>query len=347
MIQSSRFLHTTVAAVVLLTVAVSARADEPPFDPTSPEDVAERASEGKDSELDLGGPDVEVESGQRGSRLPGAPGSMEPEADRMRQGGVVGILSAHCESCHGSRQQKGGLQILPLNQLFAGSDEYWVVRRGDPEASELYRRITLASDHEDIMPPKGDPMTSAEIAVVEDWIRSGASTEVRQNGRTRLRPRAWLQLYMDLELDRQQRESATGLVDAFRASSRSFEREHGRRIKQLNELIGAASSGMTAPEDLDRAKAELSEIKSGRPKMGPLQKELWELLRVDQQKALRESIAAKESADVPGSNAGRRSKPDADSGASGTLTEQERRALRDLMRRSSGDQGADSDSGSD
>lgn len=345
MIQSSGFLHCTIAVVVLLAGVFTARADEPPFDPTSPEHVAERASEGKDSELDLGGPDVEAEPGQRGGRLPGAPGSMEPDADRMRQGGVVGILSTHCESCHGSRQQKGGLQILPLNQLFAGSEEYWVVRRGDPESSELYRRITLASDHEDIMPPKGAPMTTAEIAVVEDWIRSGASTQVQQQRRTRLRPRAWLQLYMELELDPSQRESATGTVEAFRASSRSYDREHGRRIEQLNELIGAASSGMTAQEDLDRAKAELAEIKSGRPKMATVQKELWELLRVDQQQALRESIAARESNDAPGSDADGRRKPDA--GASGTLTARERRALRHLMRGSPGDQGADSDAGSD
>jgi hypothetical protein len=45
---------------------------------------------------------------------------------------------------------------------------------GKPDASELVFRIALPADDDDIMPPKGDPLTKEQIALVKQWIAEGA-----------------------------------------------------------------------------------------------------------------------------------------------------------------------------
>ena len=106
--------------VVVLVMGTGVLADDPPFDPTSPEDVAERNQEEEDSgETDLSGPEVEVEPNRPGPGLRGAPGAPDAAPDMRRRGNdVMGVLSTHCERCHGALKQKGGLQIIPLDQLF-------------------------------------------------------------------------------------------------------------------------------------------------------------------------------------------------------------------------------------
>ena len=37
----------------------------------------------------------------------------------------------------------------------------------------FYTRTILPADHDDIMPPKGDPLTASEKAALKEWIDSG------------------------------------------------------------------------------------------------------------------------------------------------------------------------------
>ena len=67
-------LHALV--VVLLAMGPSVLADDPPFDPTSPEDVAERNEEKGSGEPDLSGPEVDVEPNRPGPGLRGAGASV-------------------------------------------------------------------------------------------------------------------------------------------------------------------------------------------------------------------------------------------------------------------------------
>jgi len=342
--------------VVALVMGSGVLGDDPPFDPTSPEDVAERNQEEESGDPDLSGPEVDVEPNRPGPRLPGAPGAPDAAPDMRRRGSdVTGILSTHCERCHGSRNQKGGLQILPLDQLFTGSEEYWVVRRGDPESSELFRRITLPSSHDDIMPPEGEPMSASEIEVIETWIRSGASTDVQSAARqNRIRPRQWFELYMQLDLDQQQRANARDEITAFQSSVRSFEREHRQQINQLNQVAESEPSGDVTAEDIQKAKEALAAINQAKQKVDTVQSTLWTALTPDQQEAMRGLLATAQSSPQGqgGDRANRRGRggmQEPQRGMDSTLTPEEQRELRELMRsrRRDRDQGPGGRSGRD
>lgn len=323
---------------------VGGAVDEPPFDPTSPEDVAERQEEEGSGDPDLSGPSVSPPEGRRGGGVPGSPGAPAdlPEPG-MRGGGggamnVVNVLATHCERCHGAQRQKGGLQILPLEQLFTGSQDYWVVRRGAPTESELYRRITLASNHEEVMPPDGEPMTKAEIELVANWIRSGAPTDVQPARRQRgVRPRQWFQLYMQLELEPGQRTKARELLASFEAGNRSFEREYRDRINELRRIAQSSVSEMRSQEDIDRAKSEMDRLNAMKRKAEDIQSALWAALSSQQQEALRSLLANAEPQSRGGGRSNRR--PGRTREQPSTLSPEEQQRLRELMRRDEGDQG--------
>ncbi len=95
---------------------------------------------------------------------------------------VKPLLEGKCINCHaapyksGSRTKKpkAGLRIDTRENLLKGSDDNVVVKVGDAANSLFYTRTILPADHDDIMPPKGDPLTAAEKAVLKEWIDSGA-----------------------------------------------------------------------------------------------------------------------------------------------------------------------------
>lgn len=81
---------------------------------------------------------------------------------------VMAMLEARCFECHGSTKQKGRLRLDTPEGIET------VVLAGDPGQSELFRRISLAHDDFDIMPPEGDPLDDDEVLAVMRWIRAGA-----------------------------------------------------------------------------------------------------------------------------------------------------------------------------
>ncbi|MBC8245625.1 MAG: hypothetical protein H8E20_14675 [Verrucomicrobia bacterium] len=83
---------------------------------------------------------------------------------------IQGVLEARCIDCHGSKKQKGDLR---LDKKELALEE--VIRPGKSAESELYKHISLPADHEDIMPPKGDPLTKEQIEAIKKWIDEGAN----------------------------------------------------------------------------------------------------------------------------------------------------------------------------
>ncbi|MGJ8695951.1 MAG: PSD1 and planctomycete cytochrome C domain-containing protein [Verrucomicrobiaceae bacterium] len=86
------------------------------------------------------------------------------------------ILNAHCTACHGGVKQNGDVSFLFRDQVIAkGKSGKQVVVPGDPDASEMIRRITT-TDPDDIMPPPdhGAALPPHEIALVTQWIKEGA-----------------------------------------------------------------------------------------------------------------------------------------------------------------------------
>ena len=55
-----------------------------------------------------------------------------------------------------------------------GGDSGPSVVPGKPAESKLYTSTILPAGHDDIMPPKGDPLTKTQAEVLRKWIEQGA-----------------------------------------------------------------------------------------------------------------------------------------------------------------------------
>ncbi len=85
------------------------------------------------------------------------------------------ILGQHCYACHAGAKAMGGVRFDrkagALGKGFSGSA---TILPGDPNDSEIVRRIT-ATDPAKRMPLGQKALSGEEIAVLEKWIRDGAS----------------------------------------------------------------------------------------------------------------------------------------------------------------------------
>lgn len=88
---------------------------------------------------------------------------------------VQPLLEAKCYSCHQGGKAKGGLRLdIHEEALKGGKSDGPAVTPGDIDASSLIYRISHDAG-DDIMPPKGDPFSEAEIALLAKWIEEGAA----------------------------------------------------------------------------------------------------------------------------------------------------------------------------
>ena len=89
---------------------------------------------------------------------------------------VAPIFEKHCVSCHGPEKQKAGLRLDTFEHAQRGGEAGTVIAAGNPGKSELFRRITLPADHDEVMPGDGKPrLARDEIKILELWIASGAT----------------------------------------------------------------------------------------------------------------------------------------------------------------------------
>ena len=83
------------------------------------------------------------------------------------------ILVKRCYDCHSQTKQKGGLRVDNIGYLKAGGDTGPALVPGHPEKSALVEAIHYANaDFQ--MPPK-NKLPDAEIAILEKWIKLGAT----------------------------------------------------------------------------------------------------------------------------------------------------------------------------
>jgi uncharacterized membrane protein len=84
------------------------------------------------------------------------------------------IMKGKCQSCHRTGKSKGELDLSTYESLLKGGENGPVLIPADPEKSELIRRVTLPSDHDDFMPAEGKkPLTDEEIRLISWWIGEG------------------------------------------------------------------------------------------------------------------------------------------------------------------------------
>ena len=102
---------------------------------------------------------------------------------------IYPILKESCLSCHSApyvdaksgrtKKPKGGIRFDTVELIAKGylNDDDEAVKSvvpGKPEKSPLYTSAALPADDDDIMPPKGDPLTKAQLAMIKQWIAEGA-----------------------------------------------------------------------------------------------------------------------------------------------------------------------------
>src|SRR5436190_17779544 len=97
-----------------------------------------------------------------------APGAIDYVRD------VKPILESRCYECHGPKKQKNGLRLDQKAAALRGGDDgkpEWIP--GKSAESPLILRVT-SSDKEEVMPPKGERLTTEQIQVLRRWIDEGA-----------------------------------------------------------------------------------------------------------------------------------------------------------------------------
>lgn len=85
------------------------------------------------------------------------------------------LLVEHCQQCHGPKKQWAGLRMDSREGLLKGGESGPAIVPGDPDASELFSRVT-DPDPEVRMPPadSSPPLSGDELASLKRWIALGA-----------------------------------------------------------------------------------------------------------------------------------------------------------------------------
>lgn len=105
---------------------------------------------------------------------------------------VRSILSRNCYACHGPDEgsRESGLRLDRADSVLAKSDNGTaIILPGDPDGSELVRRITTQIDDERMPPTQsGHFLSSAEIDKLRRWIEDGAKFDDHWSFRPIVRP---------------------------------------------------------------------------------------------------------------------------------------------------------------
>ena len=97
----------------------------------------------------------------------------EDKIDYAKQ--IRPIFADTCYKCHAEKKQKGKLRLDSVEAILKGGKDGKVLEAGNPDKSDLYHRLTLPKDSDDVMPPEGDPLPKDKQDLVKQWIAQGAS----------------------------------------------------------------------------------------------------------------------------------------------------------------------------
>jgi mono/diheme cytochrome c family protein len=102
-----------------------------------------------------------------------APTAQPAIGGSMFEAQIQPILAERCFTCHGPENQKSGLRLDLQETAMHGGDTGAAIVPGDPDNSLLIQLVSgVEPDRQ--MPPKGDPLTVEQIAVLKAWIAAGA-----------------------------------------------------------------------------------------------------------------------------------------------------------------------------
>ena len=95
------------------------------------------------------------------------------DADDGYETTVRPLLRARCIACHGALASEAGLRLDTAAAARAGGASGPAVVPGEPERSEILRRVA-AADPAERMPPEGAALSPDEIGALRRWIAAGA-----------------------------------------------------------------------------------------------------------------------------------------------------------------------------
>jgi hypothetical protein len=85
---------------------------------------------------------------------------------------VKPILVTRCYRCHSSLAQEGGLRLDSATGIVKGGEQGVIVVAGKSGESRLLAAVERSGELK--MPPEGEPLTREQVAVIKEWIDSGA-----------------------------------------------------------------------------------------------------------------------------------------------------------------------------
>lgn len=85
------------------------------------------------------------------------------------------LLVDRCYQCHSGKTDEGGLRLDQADSIERGGDSGAAVIPGNPDASLLVSAIR----YDGLEMPPDEPLTKAEVADIEQWIRTGATWPVK------------------------------------------------------------------------------------------------------------------------------------------------------------------------
>ena len=100
------------------------------------------------------------------------PAQAQEKVDFLRH--IKPILESTCLSCHNPDNIKGELLMNTRSNVIKGGEYGTALVPGDPDESSLYTLTILDPDDDDIMPPKGDPLSKEQTDLLKVWIEQGA-----------------------------------------------------------------------------------------------------------------------------------------------------------------------------
>lgn len=145
---------------------------------------------------------------------------------------VKPILADQCFRCHG-KKAKGGLRLDSREAALKGGDsEIAAVAPADPGKSHLLEMIDPETAGEDIMPPKGEPLSKEQRETLRDWIAQGAAWS---DGAAEVRVS---ELTSDLEFLRRATLDTAGVVPSAAEIAAFLEdRRPDKRARAIDRLL--------------------------------------------------------------------------------------------------------------
>ena len=111
-----------------------------------------------------------------------------PAAESVSFDSDIRPILNRCMQCHGPSKARGGLRLDSKNAALGTLDSgKKALVPGKPDESELLHRVS-ATEKSERMPPRGEPLTPAQVEKLRRWIAAGANWPAHWAYRPLVRP---------------------------------------------------------------------------------------------------------------------------------------------------------------